>query len=84
VFTSDNGGERFSDTWPFSGRLHVDQERVARDPLERANVKAREPQRFAALVREYDAWNATMLPLDPALTSAGFRSEHMADRPAGA
>jgi arylsulfatase A-like enzyme len=20
VFTSDNGGERFSDTWPFTGR----------------------------------------------------------------
>ena len=177
VFTSDNGGERFSDTWPFSGRKfelleggirvpaivrwpgrvrarsvsdaqvmsmdwmptflaaagatapepldgidvspalrgaalgertlfwrykHQGQQAARRgrykylriagnsflfdveaDPLERANLKAREPERFAALVREYDAWNATMLPLDPASTSAGFRSEHMADRPGG-
>jgi arylsulfatase A-like enzyme len=23
IFTSDNGGERFSDTWPFSGKSGV-------------------------------------------------------------
>ena len=164
VFTSDNGGERFSDTWPFTGRktelleggiripaivrwpgriaagststaqimsmdwlptlasaagtrpaathppdgidisssfagaqlpertlfwryrahaqracrrgdwkyLKIDGNeflfKVANDPLERANFKAREPQRFATLRKAWEAWNATMLPLDPGAT----------------
>ncbi len=159
VFTSDNGGERFSDTWPFSGkktellegglripaivrwpgrvragaatdqtaismdwfatllaagggqpdpayppdgmnllpvltgsaapvprklfwRYHFNAQRALRDgdmkylriagneflfnvvedPLERANLKNRQPEVFQRLVAEYEAWNATMLP----------------------
>jgi arylsulfatase A-like enzyme len=159
VFTSDNGGERFSDTWPFTGkktellegglripalalwpghihagsttdqvgismdwmptflaaagtapdpafppdglnllpqltqgaalaprrlywRYHYNSQRafrdgnmkylriadneflfnVADDPLERANLKDRQPEVFSQMVRDYAEWNATMLP----------------------
>ena len=175
VFTSDNGGERFSDTWPFSGKkthlleggvrvpsivrwpqklkagsvsndmlismdwaptllhacgaqMHPDypadgldifalageqrlQERtlfwryknlsqeacrsgrwkylkildnrflfnVVDDPLERANLKERNPDIFERLTREYDAWNATMLPVDALSYSHGFVGSEMAD-----
>jgi len=159
VFTSDNGGERFSDTWPFTGkksdllegglripalvrwpghiragstteqvgitmdwmptflaaagavpdpafppdgmnllpqltqgaapvprrlywRYHYNSQRavrdgdmkylriagneflfnVAADPLERANLKERQPDVFKRMVQAYEEWNATMLP----------------------
>ena len=159
VFTSDNGGERFSDTWPFTGkktellegglripallrwpghiragsttdqvgitmdwmptflaaagaapdpafpldgmnllpqiaqaaapvsrrlywRYHFNSQRamrdgdmkylkiagneflfnVADDPLERANLKARQPDVFKRMVQAYEEWNTTMLP----------------------
>ena len=159
VFTSDNGGERFADTWPFSGkktelleggmripalvrwpghikagstteqvaitmdwmptflaaaaaeadpqypldgmsllpqltqgaapvprrlywRYHFNQQHATRDgdmkylkiagneflfnvvddPLERANLKDRQPDVFKKLKQAYDEWNATMLP----------------------
>lgn len=159
IFTSDNGGERFADTWPFSGkktellegglrvpalikwpghipagkttdqvaitmdwaatalaaagvspdpaypmdgvnllpvlarnapliprklywRYHYNEQRAMRDgqmkylriggneflfnvvedPLERANLKQRQPAVFQRMVEEYEAWNATMLP----------------------
>jgi arylsulfatase A-like enzyme len=174
VFTSDNGGERFSDTWPFSGRKtelleggirvpaivrwpgrvrartvsdaqlmsmdwmptilaaagtaapepldgidvmpalrgaalpertlfwryrNLDQQAARRgrfkylriagnsflfdvdaDPLEKGNLRTREPERYADLVRQYDAWNSTMLPIDPAAMSAGFGGDQIADR----
>jgi arylsulfatase A-like enzyme len=32
------------------------------DPQERANLKARDPERFAAMKADWDRWNATMLP----------------------
>lgn len=174
VFTSDNGGERFSDTWPFSGRKtelleggirvpcilrwperiaagvevaepnitmdwvatllaacgaepdpdypldgvdllagpgsagertlfwryrHLDQQacrqgrwkylRIAgnsflfdldRDPMERANLRDRYPQKFSELVEAYNAWNAGMLPFDPASNSHGFTGRDVADR----
>ncbi len=35
---------------------------VADDPLERANLKDRQPDVFKRLVQSYDEWNATMLP----------------------
>jgi arylsulfatase A-like enzyme len=175
VFTSDNGGERFSDTWPFTGKksellegglrvpaivrwpdrikaglvsqqviatmdwmptlleaagttmagnypsdgmdigpflqgatpvprklfwryLHMHQEacrdgdlkylkingntflfNVAADPLERANLKARLPAAYERLVAEYRAWNATMLPLDPAAYSYFMSGKDVAD-----
>ena len=159
VFTSDNGGERFSDTWPFTGkktellegglripalvrwpariraggatgqvaismdwvptllgaagadpdpaypldgisllpmltqgaapvsrtlfwRYHYNAQRAMRDgdmkylriagneflfnvvedPLERANLKRRQPEVFQKMLQGYEAWNATMLP----------------------
>lgn len=176
IFTSDNGGERFSDTWPFSGRKtelleggiriplivrwpgrvkagsesaaqvmsmdwlptlislaggivdprtppdgiditpalegkslparplfwryrHLDQAacrlgdhkylkingneflfNVVEDPLERGNLKARNPAQFEDLKARWAAWNATMLPFDPASYSHGFHGKDAADR----
>jgi len=175
VFTSDNGGERFSDTWPFSGRktellegglripaivrwpgvtkagttsdaqiISMDwlptflaaagsspapafptdgvdiaaafkgdglpqrtlfwrykdrAQRAARrgnlkylkigeneflfdvqsDPLERANLKEREPAVFAGLKAAWEQWNTTMLPLDPQSYTHGFGASELAD-----
>tara|TARA_B100000678_G_scaffold194544_1_gene162977 strand:- start:22350 stop:23807 length:1458 start_codon:yes stop_codon:yes gene_type:complete len=175
VFTSDNGGERFADTWPFSGiktellegglrvpmivrwpgvtqpgsvsqqvtmsmdmmptLLHVgsaspdpdfpsdgidltdalkgaapaprdvyfrymnlDQKalrsgdwkylkiadvsylfNVEEDPKERANLIARYPEKFAELKTQYDDWEASMLPLDPAANTHGYTGEMLAD-----
>ena len=159
IFTSDNGGERFSDTWPFTGkktellegglripalvrwpsriraggttnqaaitmdwtasllaaagaqpdpaypldgmnllpaltagaapvprklfwRYHYNSQRAMRDgdmkylrlagneflfnvvddPLERANLKARQPEVFQRMIKDYEDWDATMLP----------------------
>lgn len=174
IFTSDNGGERFSDTWPFTGKktelleggLRVpaivrwpgvtapgstsdaptmlmdwlptlvaaaggkpdphyptdgldiraaleggslpertlywrfknhDQKAVRRgrmkylsmagneflfdvvaDPLERANLKDRQPETFAALKQAFGQWNAGMLN-DPDAPSFGFTSRELAD-----
>lgn len=173
VFTSDNGGERFSDTWPFSGRKTelleggirvpciarwparlsagsesalpclsmdwaptflaaagiaapaslgldgidlwrqgVDVERtlfwrmkwmmqeasrkgnwkylkiggntflfdLANDPLEKANLKLRQPERFAAMEAEYRAWNASMLPISAESEAHGFTAVQLPDR----
>lgn len=52
---------------------------VVADPLERANMKAREPQRFAELKQAWEKWNATMLPLDPASNTGGFDASELAD-----
>jgi arylsulfatase A-like enzyme len=52
---------------------------VEADPLERANLKEREPERFAGLKNSWDAWNATMLPLDPASNSGFFDASELAD-----
>lgn len=176
VFTSDNGGERFSDVWPFTGRkgellegglrvpaivrwparipsgtvsdlpcmsmdwmptllaaagisprgtpasdgidifpalmdgetrfdrqlfwryLNFDQQAcrsgrwkylkilgntflfdVVADPLERANLKQRHPDVMAELVKSYDAWERTMLPLDPNAFTHGFSGDELAD-----
>lgn len=38
---------------------------VSRDPLERANLKARRPDDYQRLVALWKAWDATMLPIDP-------------------
>lgn len=173
VFTSDNGGERFSDVWPFVGRkgellegglripaivrwpghvaagqvskqvcatmdwvptilqaagveipeldgksilpaiisanaeiertlywrfLNMDQEacrsgdwkylkilqntflfNIARDPLERADLKDRFPEKYEELKSGFDAWNQTMLPLDPKAATRGFMGNELAD-----
>ncbi len=176
IFTSDNGGERFSDTWPFTGkktellegglripaivrwpgriragaitdqvaismdwmptllaaagtkpdpsypsdgisllpvlienhalvsrklfwRYRANEQRAVRDgdmkwltiarntflfnvvadPLERANLKERQPDLYQRLVAEYEAWNRTMLPEDPKAFTHSFSSEELAD-----
>lgn len=52
---------------------------VVADPLERANHQLRDPQRFAALKAAWEAWNATMLPLDPKSNTDGFDARELAD-----
>lgn len=176
VFTSDNGGERFADTWPFTGkktellegglripavvrwpghirpgattnqvaismdwlptllaaagaqtdpayppdgtnllptltanaapvsrrlywRYHANEQRAVRDgdmkwlkinentflfnvvadPLERANLKNRRPEVYRKLVAEYEEWNSTMLPIDPAGSTSTFTADQWAD-----
>ncbi len=176
VFTSDNGGERFSDTWPFSGRkdellegglripaiarwpghikpgsktdqvaismdwvptlleaggaqadpaypldgisllpnltgkaapvprklfwrFHANDQMAMRDgdmkwlkirnndflfnvvvdPLERAQLKARQPDVYQRLLAEYKDWNTTMLPVDPKANTSYNSGKQLAD-----
>ena len=53
---------------------------VIEDPMERANLMQREPERFRRMTAAYDAWNATMLPLDPKSDSHGWSGDTSADR----
>jgi arylsulfatase A-like enzyme len=52
---------------------------VADDPLERANLKLREPARFATLEQEWRSWDKAMLPLDPKSNTHGFDATELAD-----
>ena len=52
---------------------------VLEDPLERANMKDRMPERFRTLKQMYDEWNAQMLPFDPDVTTGGFTGHEVAD-----
>jgi arylsulfatase A-like enzyme len=52
---------------------------VVADPLERANLKDREPELYRKLIAEYEAWNATMLPIDPKSSTSGFTADKLAD-----
>lgn len=52
---------------------------VVADPLERANLKDRRPDDFARLTTAWAAWDATMLPLDPASFTHGFGPAELAD-----
>ena len=52
---------------------------VSKDPLERANLKARMPERFAELKAAWEAWDAGMLH-DPAAVSAGESPAQVPDR----
>jgi arylsulfatase A-like enzyme len=51
---------------------------VVADPLERANWKDREPERFAAMKRAFQAWDATMLH-DANAPSYGFSPRDLAN-----
>lgn len=51
---------------------------VIEDPLERGNLKEREPAKFAELESAFAAWNKTML-YDPDASSYGFTGEMLAD-----
>ena len=52
---------------------------VVADPMERANLKDREPEAFAALRDAWQRWNATMLPPDPAAETHGFNGRDLAE-----
>jgi arylsulfatase A-like enzyme len=52
---------------------------VVRDPLERANLKAREPDVYNRLIAEYKAWDATMLPIDPKANTGSITGKMRAD-----
>jgi hypothetical protein len=52
---------------------------VVDDPLERANLKDRQPDVYQRLVQSYEEWQATMLPLDPAAFTYGFHPGQLAD-----
>lgn len=52
---------------------------VTEDSLERANLKAREPERFKALRDAWISWNSSMLPLDRDSNSGGFDETELAD-----
>ena len=52
---------------------------VVGDPLERANLKDRQPEIYRRLVSEFEAWNATMLPENPEASSSGFNGSQLAD-----
>ncbi len=62
---------------------------VADDPLERANLKRRQPEVFARMIKDYEAWDATMLPdMNGVNTSPLGYADELADhygvtRPAG-
>jgi arylsulfatase A-like enzyme len=51
---------------------------VAEDPLERANLRNRQPEVYRGLVQDYENWNATMLPEQPR-PNGGFTADVLAD-----
>lgn len=53
---------------------------LADDPMERANLKKIQPQRFSMMVARYEAWNATMLPLDPETLEFFHSGDNWSDR----
>ena len=52
---------------------------VVADPMERANLKKRNPSTFEALQAAWSSWNTSMLPVDPQANSAGFSGSQLAD-----
>jgi arylsulfatase A-like enzyme len=52
---------------------------VVQDPMERANLKERHKDVYERLVAAWNAWNATMLPLDPQSNTNGFTGSQLAD-----
>jgi arylsulfatase A-like enzyme len=54
---------------------------VVEDPLERANLKNRQPEIFRRLEAAYAEWEQTMLPENPRANSAGNGPATNADRP---
>jgi arylsulfatase A-like enzyme len=51
---------------------------VVRDPLERANLKDRQPDLYRRMVQDYENWNATMLPQRP-VDFGGMQAGNVAD-----
>jgi arylsulfatase A-like enzyme len=54
---------------------------VVEDPLERANLKDRQPEVYHRLAAEYEAWSKTMLPEDPNANTTAFYDDELADHP---
>lgn len=52
---------------------------VVNDPLERANLKARQPSEYARLVHDWYKWSITMLPETKESFTHGIDGEHWAD-----
>jgi len=52
---------------------------VVEDPLERANLKLRQPDVYKKLTEDYEEWSKTMLPLDPAASTYSFHANQLAD-----
>jgi arylsulfatase A-like enzyme len=57
---------------------------VVDDPMERANLKLRKPDVYAALEAAWQDWNATMLPEVDDSTSVTMTGDTTADRPGAA
>jgi hypothetical protein len=51
---------------------------VAKDQLERANLKNRQPEDYARLVQAFEEWNAQMLPEQPR-PNGGVSGANLAD-----
>jgi arylsulfatase A-like enzyme len=52
---------------------------VVEDPMERANLKERQPDAYSRLIADWSAWNATMIPELDASYSDNFTGELLAD-----
>jgi arylsulfatase A-like enzyme len=52
---------------------------VIADPLERANLRRKQPDVFERMAQDYAAWEATMLREDLVLGSYGFNGQQLAD-----
>jgi arylsulfatase A-like enzyme len=52
---------------------------VVEDPLERANLKDRQPDVYKRLVQDYQEWEKSMLALDPAASTYSFHADQLAD-----
>ncbi|HSG34700.1 MAG TPA: sulfatase-like hydrolase/transferase [Sphingomonadaceae bacterium] len=52
---------------------------VVADPMERGNLKERQLDMFEQLRADWQAWDATMLPLDPKADTHGFTGRDLAE-----
>ena len=52
---------------------------VVTDPLERANLRRKQPETFERMAKEYATWDATMLREDLVPFSYSFNSQQLAD-----
>src|SRR5436309_11176465 len=77
IFTSDNGGERFADTWPFTGRKTELLEGGLRIPA-LVSWPARIPQdRTSEQVMISMDWMPTLLPAEGAAPDPAFPPDGM-------
>jgi arylsulfatase A-like enzyme len=53
---------------------------LATDPRERANLAQRHPEVFATLRQQWEAWDATMLPITKDVKTSDLNGKKQADR----